>query len=98
MAGYQTLVKFRVEKHIKKEVLNYQKINKHRDRTSATEVEKRGDYMESIEKLFDIATPDLEEIIRKSRILGNDDECKRYRIEKGYTRKTEDISFFCPPV
>ena len=54
---------------------------------------KRIEYTTQQGKLFDIATPDLENILSKSRILAADDECTRYRLEKGYTRKTEDISF-----
>ena len=93
MAGYKTVVKFRVVKHIKKELEMYQKINKSRGRSTAAEVEKRELYLKGLKRLFDIAAPDLEDEIQKSRILGNDDECTRYRVKEGYTRKTEDLSF-----
>ena len=49
--------------------------------------------MEAIKKFFDISTPDLEDILSKSRLLSTDDECTRYRQEAGYTRKTEDLTF-----
>ena len=49
--------------------------------------------MVSVKKLFDIVALDLEEILRKDRVLRNDDECPLYRIKEGYTRKTEDFSF-----
>ena len=93
MAGYKTVVQFRVVKHIKKELEMYQNINKRRERTKGVEVEKRELFLERLKKLFDISAPDLEDIITKSRLLGNDDECTRYRIREGYTRKTEDVSF-----
>ena len=93
MAGYKTVVKFRVVKHIKKELEMYQKINKSRGRSTAGEVEKRELYLKGLKRLFDIAAPDLGDEIQKSRILGNDDECTRYRVKEGYTRKTEDLSF-----
>ena len=50
-------------------------------------------YQNSINKLFDIATPGLEDILQQSRLLGNDDECSLYRAETGYTRKVEDVAF-----
>ena len=93
MAGYQTVVKFRLENHVKKELTKYQAINKSKDRTMAGEIKKRDDYLQGLGKLFDVATPNLEDILQKSRILGNDDECTRYSSKDGYTRKTEDISF-----
>ena len=33
------------------------------------------------------------EILTKNRLLGVGDNCPRYRVEEGYTRKTEDVSF-----
>ena len=40
MAGYKTVVKFRIVKHIKKEIDKYQNIVKHKERTNVGEVEK----------------------------------------------------------
>ena len=77
----------------KKYKKKYQDINKNKNRVSQTENDKRMLYMGSVKKLFDIAALDLEEIPRKDRVLGNDDECPLYRIKEGYTRKTEDFSF-----
>ena len=48
---------------------------------------------QEIKKLFDIAAPDLEEALKKDRILGKDDDCTVYREKEGYTRKTEDLHF-----
>ena len=93
MAGYKTKVMPRVENSISKELAIYNTILKSRKRTTAGEIKKRTEYFEKIKKLFDIATPNLVEILTKSRLLGVDDECPRYRVEEGYTRKTEDVSF-----
>ena len=93
MAGFQTVKMSNVVSHVKKEVMKFQDINKHRSRNSEKEIVKRNEYTTQLGKLFDIATPDLENILSKSRILAADDECTRYRLKKGYTRKTEDISF-----
>ena len=74
MAGYETVVSHRVESHINKEVDKYQKINKNRKRENQTEVKKRQDYLSELNKLFDIATPQLEAIINKNRLLGKDEK------------------------
>ena len=93
MAGFQTMVMPRVEKNILKQVDMYNNINKHRARNSQTEILKREEYMAVLGKLFDIARQDLEEILKKDRLLAADDKDKRYRVKEGYTRKMEDISF-----
>ena len=93
MAGFKTVVEFRVIKHIKKELDIYQGINKNRAKSAAGYVEKRKLFVEGLRQLFDIASPDLEETLEKSRILGKDDECTRYRVKEGYTRKSEDLKF-----
>ena len=93
MAGFKTLQQKNAEKHIRVEVEKYKSINKTRSRSSELEQKKRGEYLERIKHLFDIATPDLENILQKSRLLQNNDECTRYRVEEGYTRKLEDINF-----
>ena len=93
MAGYKTMWMATVENHIMKELARYNTILKSRNRNTTGEVKKRTDYLDSIKKLFDIAFPNLVETITKSRLLGVDDECSRYRVEKGYTRKHEDVSF-----
>ena len=93
MAGFVTISKFSVTKKIKNEVDKYQKINKNKNRDSKTEIEKREDYLKYVKKLFDIAAQNLDDILKKDRLLGNDDENPLYRSEEGYTRKTEDIAF-----
>ena len=93
MAGFKTMSEIYVRKNIKKEVEKYQNMNKNKNRVSQTENDKRMVYMGSVKKLFDIAALDLEEILRKDRVLGNDDECPLYRIKEGYTRRTEDFAF-----
>ena len=93
MAGLQTVVLPNVKIHVKKAVEEYKSINKNRSRTSQTEVNKREAYLDKIKKLFDIATPGLEDILKKNRLLKNDDDCPDYRIEEGYTRSCEDINF-----
>ena len=93
MAGFKTLVFFRIVGHVQKLVDAHQKIVRHISRTSATEVTKREKYVEDIKKLFDIATPGLEEILKQDRFLDNDDDCTLYRKEEGYTRKIEDVNF-----
>ena len=40
-----------------------------------------------------MATPEQETMLQKNRLLHNNDECKRYKAEQGYTRKIEDINF-----
>ena len=93
MAGFKTLVFFRMVGHVQKVVDAHQKIVRHISRTSPTEVTKREKYVEDIKKLFDIATPGLEEILKQDRFLDNDDDCTLYRKEEGYTRKMEDVIF-----
>ena len=93
MAGYKTVVQFWIVKRIKKLIEKYQNIMKNKGRTSALEAERRREFSEDIKKLFDIATPDLEDLIEKSRLLGKDDQTNRYRVKEGYTRKSEDLSF-----
>ena len=83
MAGFQTVTMSRVQIHVKKVVEEYKGVNKNRSRTSQTEVKKRENYQDKIKNLFDIATPGLEEILQKSRLLKNDDECTDYRVEEG---------------
>ena len=94
MAGYKTLVFFRIVGHVQKLVDAHQKIVRHICRTSATEVTKREKYVEDIKKPFDIATPGQEEILKQDRFLDNDDDCTLYRKEEGYTRKIEDVNFW----
>ena len=93
MAGFMTMSETSIRKKILKEVENYQKINKNKNRVSQTESAKRQDYLESVKKLFDIAAPNLEEKLVKDRLLDKDDENTLYRAKDGYTRKTEDIAF-----
>ena len=82
-----------VESHIMKKLARYNTINRSRKRTTDGEIKKRAKYAESIKKLFDIASPNLVETITTSRLLAVDDECSRYSVKKGYTRKNEDVSF-----
>ena len=89
-AGYQIVVIFRLENHIKKELTKYQTTNKSKDRNTAGEVKKREDYLQDLKKIFDIVTPNLEDILQKCRILGNEDVFIRYNYKKGNTRKTEE--------
>ena len=93
MAGFMTMKMCNVVSKIKKEVENYENLQKKRSSTSEKEITKREEYLLEIRKLFDIATPNLEDLLAKSRILNTDDECTRYRQETGYTRKTEDLTF-----
>ena len=93
MAGFKTMVFFRIVGHVQKVVDGYQKILKNISRTSPSEVTKREKYVEDIKKLFDIATPGLEEILKQDRFLDKDDDCTLYREEEGYTRKLEDVQF-----
>ena len=95
MAGYKDMVmmKHNIKIKIEKEVKKYQTMNKSRNRNSSAEIEKRGEYLDNLQKLFDIASPDIVEKLQKSRMLGLDDNCSRYSTKEGYTRKTEDISF-----
>ena len=93
MAGFETMKMYNVVIRIKKEVEKYEVLQKNRSKTNEKELMKRQEYVEAIKKLFDIATPDLEDILTKSRLLDTDDECTRYRQEAGYTRKTEDLTF-----
>ena len=71
----------------------YQNINKHKNRNSQTEMNKRQEYLENVKKLFDIAALNLVDILEKDRLLGNDDQNPLYRSSEGYTRKTEDVAF-----
>ena len=56
-------------------------------------MKKRQAYLNTLLKLFDIASPGIEHKLKKSGILSIDDDCPRYRAKEGYTRKVEDISF-----
>ena len=93
MAGFKTVTFFRIVNHVQKDIESYQKIIKSLPKTSASEVDKREKYQQEIKKLFDVAAPDLEEALKKDRILGKDDDCTVYREKEGYTRKTEDLHF-----
>ena len=93
MAGFVTLSESGIIKKIKKEVEKYQNINKHKNRNSQTEMNKRQEYLENVKKLFDIAALNLVDILEKDRLLGNDDQNPLYRSSEGYTRKTEDVAF-----
>ena len=93
LAGYKTLHESNIEKNITKQLDKYTTVNKSRKRVTPGEVKKRNEYLEDIEKLFDIATPNLVEILTKDRLLSLDDGDSRYRQQEGYTRKTEDVSF-----
>ena len=95
MAGYKDMLmmKQNIGKKVMKELSKYQTINKSRGRNSPAEIEKRQAYLNTLLKLFDIASPDIEDKLKKSRILAIDDDCPRYRAKEGYTRKVEDISF-----
>ena len=93
MAGFKVKTINNMVGQFKKQLAKYQSINKNQKRSSLTEQKKREDYLQEIKKLFDIATPGLEDLLHKSRLLGTDDENPRYRVKTGYTRKTEDISF-----
>ena len=93
MAGYQVMVMPRIENHILKLADAYKTILKGRARNSQTEISKREDYLAGLNQLFDIARKDLEEILRKDRLLAADDKDDRYRVKEGYTRKMEDITF-----
>ena len=93
MAGFMTMKMCNVISKIKKEVEKYENLQKKKSSTSEKEITKREEYLSEIRKLFDIATPNLEDILAKSRILNTDDQCTRYRQEAGYTRKTEDLTF-----
>ena len=95
LAGYKDMLmkKQNITKKLDKEFGKYQTISKSRNKNTPLEVKKREEYLESILKIFDIASPDILEKLEKSRILSIDDECTRYRAKKGYTRKTEDVSF-----
>ena len=93
MAGFKTLVFFRIVGNVQKVIEAYQKILKNISRTSPTELEKREKYVEDIKKLFDIATPGLEDILKQDKFLDKDDDCTLYKEEEGYTRKVEDVQF-----
>ena len=93
MAGFKVKTMNNMVGQFKKQLAKYQSINKNQKRCSQTEQKKREDYLNGIKKLFDIGTPGLEDLLIKNRLLGTDDDNARYRVEKGYTRKTEDISF-----
>ena len=93
MAGFKTLSSFRTVNHVKKAIDSYQKIIKNLSKTSPSEVAKREKYEQEIKKLFDIAALDIEEALKKDRILGKDDDCTLYRESEGYTRRTEDLQF-----
>ena len=95
MAGYKDMVmmKQNIKIKIEKQVTKYQTMNKSRTRNSPAEVDKRREYLDNLQKLFKISSPDIIEKLQKSRILGVDDNCSRYSTKEGYTRKMEDISF-----
>ena len=93
MAGFKTMVLPRVEKHIMNLVEEQKTITKKKGKTSEFIKQQREDYLQSLKHLFDVATPDLENILQKDRLLQKDDNDKRYRVEEGYTRKIEDINF-----
>ena len=61
LAGYTDMVmmKQNITKKVEKEVNKYQTISKSRNRNSPAEVEKREEYLGSILKIFDIASPDI---------------------------------------
>ena len=88
MAGFQTLTDNNVQKHIRVEVEKYKSLFKAKSRSSKTEENKREEFLSRIKTLFDIATPDLENILEKSRLLQYDDHDKRYRAKEGYTLYT----------
>ena len=93
MAGFKTIVFHRIVKNVEKALEDYHKIVKNISRTSTTEVAKREKYMLDLQGLFDVATPGLEDMLNKDRILGKDDDCTLYREKEGYTRKIEDVKF-----
>ena len=93
MAGFKTLTFHRIVNHVQRALESYQKIVKNISKTSVSELSKREKYEQDIKKLFDIATPGLEEMLEKDRMLGKDDNCNLYREEIGHTRKTEDLMF-----
>ena len=71
MAGYQVMVMPRIENHILKLADAYKTILKGRARNSQTEISNREDFLAGLDKLFDIARKDLEEILRKDRLLAS---------------------------
>ena len=77
MAGFQTMVMPRVESHVLKQLKIYQAMNKNRARTSQTEITKREQYLRDLNKLFDIARQNLEDLLEKDRLLAADDKDKR---------------------
>ena len=93
MAGFDTVKMFDVVKNITKEVDKYEMLVKDKTKNSEGKVAKREQFKEDIKKLLDIASQSLEETLSKSKLLGKDDDCTRYRQDKGYTRKTEDLAF-----
>ena len=93
MAGFQTIKMCIVVVKIERAVTQYESLQKSKSSTSLKEIDKRAKFSSSIVKLFDIATPNLEDLLNESRLLGNDDSCSRYKKDEGYTRKTEDLSF-----
>ena len=80
MAGFQTMLMPRVESHVLKQLKIYQAMNKNRARTSQTEITKREQYLSDLNKLFDIARQNVEDLLEKDRLLTADDKDKRYRV------------------
>ena len=93
MAGFETVTEQSMMRKLNQEVEKYQMINKNKNRDSEKEVNKRKEYLDNVKKLFDVAASNLEESLVKDRLLTQDDENPLYRVNEGYTRKTEDIAF-----
>ena len=85
MSGFQTVTN--VPRKVQNLFSEYDKLRKDQKLTGDKFVKRRDDFMEEGYKLFDIATPDLEVLLEKDRILGNVGGCSQdiafYRDQKG---------------
>ena len=65
---------------VKKQILNllkeYQNLAKNKNRQSDTEIKKRESYVKTLSGLFDIASPEVEEKMRKDRLLPEGVRCE----------------------
>ena len=65
-----TIADWRFKKNILDLNSKYQKILKHLKRDNKTEDDKRAQFQTDLKKLFDIASPEAEKVLRKDKLLG----------------------------
>ena len=88
MANFDTIKKQNIEKKVLKEFEEYQNINKNKRETDRERAVKEK-YREDVKKVFDIASKDLVDRLKKNRFLVD----KKKKDEKQKEKLNEDLAF-----